>query len=145
MKNFFQVLVFILMTGNITSTLAQEKLDASIVADLQKTPKYGFGVTDDFHFKGVLGLYDTLVENGVEIEAFEIVVKGKIVSELVKGSDLESYFQKYQGKVRVSVCSMAMKKLNVSADQLFKGLIPVPTASIRMLQLQANGYNTLSY
>ncbi|NDV43518.1 DsrE family protein [Flagellimonas sediminis] len=145
MKNFFQVLVFILMTGNITSTLAQEKLDASIVADLQKTPKYAFGVTDDFHFKGVLGLYDTLVENGVEIEAFEIVVKGKIVSELVKGSDLESYFQKYQGKVRVSVCSMAMKKWNVIADQLFEGLIPVPTASIRMLQLQAKGYNTLSY
>ncbi len=145
MKNFFQVLVFILMTGNITSTLAQEKLDASIVADLQKTPKYAFGVTDDFHFKGVLGLYDTLVENGVEIEAFEIVVKGKIVSELVKGSELETFFEKYQGKVRVSVCSMAMKKLNVSADQLFKGLIPVPTASIRMLQLQAKGYNTLSY
>ncbi|RIV46976.1 DsrE family protein [Flagellimonas pelagia] len=126
-------------------TYGQVKLDGQTVTDLQKTPKYAFGVSDEFHFKGVLGMYDALVENGVDIEAFEIVVKGKIVSDLVKGSALESYFEKYQGKVRVSVCSMAMKKLDVTADQLFEGLTPVPTASIRMLQLQANGYNTLSY
>lgn len=146
MKRIFHVLVFIcLMMCTAQHSFGQVELDAQTVADLQKTPKYAFGVTDAFHFKGVLNMYDNLIKNGVEIAEYEIVVKGKIVSELVKGSELETFFEKYQGKVRVSVCSMAMKKLKVTEDQLIEGMIPVPTASIRMLQLQANGYNTLSY
>lgn len=90
-------------------------------------------------------MYDFLVESGVEINDYEVVVKGKVVAELVKGSELETFFQKYKLKVRVSICSVAMEKLNVSADQLIDGLVPVPTWSVRILQLQAKRYNTLTY
>lgn len=139
------LLAVIVMIASGTEIYGQKKLDQQAVADLQKTPKYGFILTTERHFKGVLSMYDLLIENGVEIEEFEIVVKGKVVTLLTKDSELETFFQKYKGKVKVSVCSVAMEKLGVAEESLFDGLDITPTASIRVLQLQANGYNTLTY
>ncbi|GLU44026.1 DsrE family protein [Allomuricauda sp. NBRC 101325] len=126
-------------------TFGQEKLDAEIVSDLSTTKHYAFGVSEELHFRGVLGMYDRLVDSGVEVTDYEIVVKGKVVKQLVKGSELETLFQKYKGKVRVSVCSVAMEKLGVTEDQLAEGMEPVVTYSVRLLQLQAKGYSTLFY
>jgi intracellular sulfur oxidation DsrE/DsrF family protein len=146
MRSLFSTLLiaFILFT-TFTEVQGQKKLDQQTVADLQTTPKYGFILTTERHFKGVLGMYDLLIENGLEIEAYEIVVKGMVVKELTKGSELETFFEKYKGKVKVSVCSVAMEKLGVKEESLFDGLDITPTASVRMLQLQALGYNTLTY
>ncbi|MEC3965173.1 hypothetical protein [Flagellimonas halotolerans] len=124
---------------------AQAQLNAETVNDLKSTKQFAIGVSDERHFKGALNMYDLLMENGVEIVDYEVVVKGKVVAELVKGSKLETFFQKYKSKVRVSICSVAMEKLNVSTKQLIDGLVPVPTWSVRILQLQAKGYNTLTY
>lgn len=147
MKRLFQIsIIFIaLVTLNNQKVFGQAQLDAETVNDLNKKGQYAIGVSDERHFKGALGMYDFLVENGVEISDYEIVVKGKVVNDLVKGSELETFFQKYKGKVRVSVCSVAMKKRDVAADDLIEGLEPVPTWSVRILQLQAKGYNTLTY
>lgn len=146
MNNIFRsLLVVMVMVTSTTVIYGQKKLDQQVVTDLQKTPKYGFILTTERHFKGVLSMYDLLIENGVEIEDYEIVVKGTVVTQLVKNSELEEFFQKYRGKVKVSVCSVAMEKLGVAEDTLFDGLDVTPTASVRMLQLQANGYNTLTY
>ncbi len=134
--------IFLFSTTHI---FGQEKLDAEIVSDLQETKQYAFGVSQELHFKGVLGMYDRLVDSGVEVTDYEIVVKGKVVKQLVKGSELEALFQKYKCKVRVSVCSVAMEKLGVTEDQLAEGMEPVVTYSIRLLQLQAKGYSTLFY
>ena len=142
---FRTLLVLMVMTATVTTAHGQKKLDQQVITDLQKTPKYGFILTTERHFKGVLSMYDLLVENGIQIEAYEIVVKGKVVTQLVKNSELETFFQKYKGKVKVSVCSVAMEKLGVAEETLFNGLTVTPTASVRMLQLQANGYNTLTY
>lgn len=142
---FRTLLVIMVMAASVTEAHSQKKLDPQAITDLQKTPKYGFILTTERHFKGVLSMYDLLIENGVQIEDYEIVVKGKVVTQLVKNSELETFFQKYKGKVKVSVCSVAMKKLGVSEEDLFEGLSVTPTASVRMLQLQANGYNTLTY
>lgn len=133
------------MTGTTTVALGQKKLDQQTISDLRKTPKFAFVLTTERHFKGVLSMYDLLIENGVPIEAYEIVVKGMVVKQLVKNSELEAFFQIYKGKVKISVCSVAMEKLGVAEDTLFEGLNVTPTASVRMLQLQANGYNTLTY
>ncbi|SNR54505.1 DsrE/DsrF-like family protein [Maribacter sedimenticola] len=146
MGNIFKiVLIVMVMATTVTVVHGQKKLDQQTVTDLQKTPKYGFILTTERHFKGVLSMYDLLIENGVSIENYEIVVKGKVVTQLVKNSELEKFFQKYKGKVKVSVCSVAMEKLGVAEETLFDGLTITPTASVRMLQLQANGYNTLTY
>ncbi|SFR50888.1 DsrE family protein [Maribacter stanieri] len=146
MNNIFRIfLVIMVMITATVEVQGQKKLDQQAVADLQKTPKYAFVLTTERHFKGVLNMYDLLIENGVLIEDYEIVVKGKVVTQLVKDSELEKFFQKYKGKVKVSVCSVAMEKLGVAEETLFDGLNVTPTASVRVLQLQANGYNTLTY
>lgn len=142
---FRTLLLLMVMTVTVTTAHGQKKLDPQVITDLQKTPKYAFILTTERHFKGVLSMYDLLVENGVQIEAYEIVVKGKVVTQLVKNTELETFFQKYKGKVKVSVCSVAMEILGVAEETLFDGLTVTPTASVRMLQLQANGYNTLTY
>lgn len=146
MKYFLRsvpVLLILLMTAQ--GVCGQRALDEQAVADLQRTPQYGFVLTEERHFRGVLEMYDLLVSNGVPVTDYEIVVKGKVVTQLVRGSELETFFQKYKSKVRVSVCSMALEILKVPEDSLFDGLEVVPTASVRMLQLQARGYNTLTY
>ncbi|TDT43679.1 intracellular sulfur oxidation DsrE/DsrF family protein [Maribacter spongiicola] len=146
MKTFFRIALGVMfMATSVTVVQGQKKLDQQAVADLQQTPKYGFILTTERHFKGVLSMYDLLIANGVEVEEYEIVVKGKVVKLLTKNSELEEFFKKYKGKVKVSVCSVAMEKLGVSEESLFDGLNVTPTASVRMLQLQANGYNTLTY
>lgn len=142
---FRTLLIIMVMASAVTQTYGQKKLDQQAITDLQKTPKYAFILTTERHFKGVLGMYDLLIENGVQIEDYEIVVKGKVVTQLVKKSELETFFQKYKGKVKVSVCSVAMEILGVAEEELFDGLTITPTASVRMLQLQASGYNTLTY
>ncbi|HDZ04931.1 hypothetical protein LCGC14_0299330 [marine sediment metagenome] len=146
MNNIFRTLLVIMVMITASAEVqGQKKLDQQAVTDLQKTPKYAFVLTTEKHFRGVLSMYDLLIENGVLIEDYEIVVKGKVVTQLVKDSELEEFFQKYKGKVKVSVCSVAMEKLGVAEETLFDGLTVTPTASVRVLQLQANGYNTLTY
>lgn len=146
MSNIFRTLLIIMaMAANVTVAHGQKKLDQQAITDLQKNPKYAFVLTTERHFKGVFSMYDLLIENGLLIEDYEIVVKGKVVTQLVKKSELEKFFQKYKGKVKVSVCSVAMEKLGVAEETLFEGLNITSTASVRMLQLQANGYNTLTY
>ncbi|HKL91596.1 MAG TPA: hypothetical protein VJ880_10475 [Allomuricauda sp.] len=139
------IIFFAIATFSNLDAIGQHQLNAETVNDLKNTKQFAIGVSDERHFKGALSMYDFLVESGVEIEDYEVVVKGKIVADLVKGSELETFFQKYKGKVRVSICSVAMEKLGVSKDKLFDGLEPIPTWSVRILQLQAKGYNTLTY
>ncbi|MFM1879026.1 MAG: hypothetical protein RLZZ241_1892 [Bacteroidota bacterium] len=136
--------VFMLIIG-FNTVNGQQTLDSQIVSDLSVNTKYGFILTEARHFKGVLEMHDLLINSGVPITDYEIVVKGKVVTQLTKGSELERFFEKYRGKVKVSVCSVAMRILEVPEDSLFEGLNIIPTASVRMLQLQALGYNTLTY
>ncbi|MFT5736635.1 MAG: intracellular sulfur oxidation DsrE/DsrF family protein [Maribacter sp.] len=142
---FRTLLIITVMAAAVTEAYGQKELDQQAITDLQKTPKYAFILTTERHFKGVLSMYGLLTENGVPIEDYEIVVKGKVVTQLVKKSELEAFYQNYKGKVKVSVCRVAMEKLGVAKETLFEGLNVTPTASVRMLQLQANGYNTLTY
>ncbi|WP_318311622.1 DsrE family protein [Flagellimonas crocea] len=142
-RNIFLLGLLSILT--VPTVFGQDTLNAEIVSNLQETKKYAFGVSEERHFRGVLSMYDKLVASGVEVTEYEIVTKGKLVTQLVKGSDLETLYQKYKNKVRVSVCSVAMEKLGVTADQLIPGMEPVATWSLRILHLQAKGYNTLMY
>ncbi len=144
-KSLWCILTLTLILLARETSLGQTVLEKETIADLNKTPNYVFGVSDEDGLKSALSVYDTFLENGVGIENFEIVVKGPVVKTMTKGSELEAYFEKYKGKIRVSICSVAMKRLGVSKEQLFSGLDVVETYTIRILQLQALGYNSLSY
>jgi intracellular sulfur oxidation DsrE/DsrF family protein len=144
-KSLWCIITFTLIFLANETSFGQTILEKETIADLNKTPNYVFGVSDEDGLKSALSVYDTFMENGVGIENFEIVVKGPVVKTMVNGSELEAYFEKYKGKVRVSICSVAMKRLGVTEEQLFSGLDVVETYTIRILQLQALGYNSLSY
>ncbi|KAB7531396.1 hypothetical protein F8C76_07860 [Flagellimonas olearia] len=139
------LLTFFMTTLGTSMSYGQLKLDDQAVSDLQQTSQYAFVVSDVKHFKVVLNMYDVLVDNGVKVTDYEVITKGKFVKGLVKGSELEALVEKYISKLRITVCSVAMAKHEMTKDQLIPGVEPVPAASIRMLQLQAKGYNTLSY
>ena len=96
------------MATTVTVAHGQKKLDQQTITDLQKTPKYAFVLTTERHFKGVLSMYDLLITSGVIIEDYEIVVKGKVVTQLVKNSELEAFFQKYtRMKLFPTACSLS--------------------------------------
>jgi len=139
------IMFLVISTFCKMDAFGQQKLDAEVVNDLKSNKQFAIGVSNERHFRGALQMYDRLLQSGVEIDDYEVVVKGKVVAQLVKNSELEAFFQKYKGKVRVSICTVAMEKLGVPKDKLFDGLEPVPTWSVRILQLQAKGYNTLTY
>lgn len=142
-KYTFLLLAFCFVS--VSTAISQTVIKEQTISDLNKNPNYAFGVRDADGFNSALGMFDALSENGVSIENFEIVVKGPIVKELVKGSEMEKQFQKYKSKVKVSICSIAMKRLNVSEEELFDGLDIAESYSIRLLQLQALGYSYLIY
>jgi intracellular sulfur oxidation DsrE/DsrF family protein len=144
-KSLWCILALVLNLTVNEASFGQTILDQETITDLNKSPNYVFGVKDEDGLKSALSVYDTFMANGVQIENFEIVVKGPVVRTMIKESELEKYFEKYKGKVRVSICSIAMKRLGVSEEQLFPGLDVVETYTIRMLQLQALGYNSISY
>lgn len=144
-KALWSLLVLALTILSSQAGIAQTVFEKQTIADLNKTPNYVFGVKDEDGLKSALSVYDAMVENGVQLQNFEVVVKGPVVKTMVKGSELETYFEKYKGKVRVSICSVAMKRLGVSKDQLFEGLDISESYTIRMLQLQALGYNSMTY
>ncbi|WP_133556611.1 hypothetical protein [Algoriphagus boseongensis] len=136
---------FALVFHSSEISMAQTILKKETISDLNKTPNYAFGVKDEDGLMSALSLFDTFVENGVQFQNFEIVVKGPIVKTMVKGSDLEKQFEKYKGKIRVSICSVAMKRQGITKEELFSGLEVVETYTIRILQLQALGYNSILY
>ena len=142
-KHTFLFLAFCFVS--LSTAFSQTVIKEQTILDLNKNPNYAFGVRDADGFNSALEMFDALSENGVSIENFEIVVKGPIVKELVKGSDMEKQFQKYKSKVKVSICSIAMKRLNVSEGELFDGLDIAESYSIRLLQLQSLGYSYLIY
>ncbi|MBW8242788.1 hypothetical protein K1F50_08255 [Muricauda oceani] len=87
-----------------------------MVSDLQKIKQYAYDLSEERHFRGVLGLYDEFLASGVEITDYEIVAKGKFVKNLLQSSEQEYLYHKYMRKIRVSVCSVAIKKFGVSGD-----------------------------
>lgn len=141
----YTFLLFTFCFVSVSTAISQTVIKEQTISDLNKNPNYAFGVRDADGFNSALGMFDALSENGVSIENFEIVVKGPVVKELVKGSEMEKQFQKYKSKVKVSICSIAMKRLNVSEEELFDGLEIAESYSIRLLQLQALGYSYLIY
>lgn len=144
-KSIGYILALVIVFFATETSFSQTVLEKETISDLNKTPNYAIGVSDEDGLLSALSLFDTFTNNGVQFQNFEIVVKGPIVKNMVKGSDLEKQFEKYKGKIRVSICSVAMKRQGITKDELFSELEVVETYTIRILQLQALGYNSILY
>lgn len=134
-------LTLILFSYSVNS---QEKLDQSIIEDLNESPRMAIGAKNERHIKGGIKIYEQLIASGATIEHFEIVIWGKIVKEITENTELFQFIEEHTHKnLKLSVCEVAMERLEVTIDDLPKGMTTVPNAWVRMLQLQAQGYNTL--
>lgn len=124
--------------------MAQDKLHHTIVEDLNKTPNMAIGAKNERHIKGGIKIYEQLIASGAKIDNFEIVIWGKIIKEITENPELFQFIEEHQhDNLRLSVCQVAMDRLEVSMDDLPSSMKAVPNAWIRMFQLEAEGYNTL--
>lgn len=123
---------------------APELIDKQIVTDLNQTPKMALGLTEERHIKGAFKFFNQMLESEVELEKFEIVIWGKVVENLKNRSELFQAIEENQHpKLKVSVCAVAMERLGVTENDLPKGATSVSNAFVRLLQIQANGYNVI--
>lgn len=147
MSKYISVVALLAMTTFLFSQPAsgQEKLETSIIGDLNKTPNMALGAKSERHIKGGIKIYEQLISNGSTVENFEIVIWGKVVKEITENPELFQFIEEHQhDNLRLSICQVAMEKLEVSPGELPEGITVVPNAWLRMLQLQAVGYNTLA-
>lgn len=123
---------------------ATQALETQIVSDLSKTPKMALGLQKEHHIAGAFNFFDQLLASNMDLEHFEIVIWGSVVEEFSKPSQLSRIIEKNQHpKLRVSVCQQAMKRFNVTDEDLPEGATSVENAFTRLLQIQANGYNVI--
>ena len=139
------LIVFIaVFSVSVSAQKEVEPLSEQVVADLGKTPDMALGLQKERHIKGGFRFFDQLLASEIDFNNFEIVIWGDVVKELTKGSELARIIEENQHpKLRVSICEAAMKRLGVSEEDLPEGATPVPNAFMRLLQIQAKGYNVI--
>lgn len=147
-KTLSQSLAIVILTFFSMSVSAQQDqtkgLDEQVVADLNLTPQMALGLQKERHIIGAIKFYNQLLESNVDFENFEIVIWGDVVDNLREGTELSRIIEANQHqKLKVSVCQAAMERLGVSEDELPEGVTSVPNAFLRLLQIQARGYNTV--
>lgn len=123
---------------------ATKPLNKEVVTDLSKTPNMALGLQKERHIKGAFLFFDQLLKSDIEFENFEIVIWGNVVEEFKTDSELSRLIAENQhSKLRVSVCQQAMKRMGVTEEDLPEGVISVQNAFLRLLQIQAKGYNVV--
>ncbi len=148
MKNLFQItsLAILMLFGSVPFTSAQTGLasNKSLVEDLSQTTKYALGATTTRHIKAAHKTYQQLVESGVRVEEFVVVIWGPVVKEITKDSDMARFIDGVdEPAMSFEVCEMAMQMQDISREELGKEIHTVPNAFIRLYQLQALGYNVI--
>ncbi len=119
-------------------------IDQQVIRDLNKTPNMALGLTEERHIQGAFKFFNQMLESEVELEKFEIVIWGKVVENLKGDTELFRAIEANQHpKLQVSVCEVAMERLGVAEDELPEGATPVSNAFLRLLQIQASGYNVI--
>lgn len=143
----FYGLVWAVFTIIPTIALSQntpQSLEKQVVQDLSLTPKMALGLTQERHIKGALNFIRQMEQSGVIVDKFEIVIWGKVVEQLKGSTALATAIEdNLHPKLQISVCEVAMERLGVTKEELPKGTSTVSNAFLRLLQLQAIGYNVI--
>lgn len=143
-KSILTVFIVLFSFSVSAQSTAAKALETQLASDLSKTPNMALGLQKERHIKGAFKFFDRLLASDIEFENFEIVIWGSVVEEFKKDTELSRIIEKNQhSKLRVSVCQQAMKRLNVTEENLPNGATSVENAFSRLLQIQANGYNVI--
>lgn len=143
-KSILAVFIVLFSLSVSAQNTGTKPMNKQMVSDLSKTPNMALGLQKERHVKGAFKLFDRMIASDMELKHFEIVIWGDAVEEFSKASELSRIIEKNQHpKLRVSVCRQAMKRWNVTKEDLPEGVISVENAFSRLLQIQANGYNVV--
>lgn len=148
MKTLFQItsLAVLILFGSVSGTSAQTGLASgnSLAKDLSQTTKFALGATTTRHIQAAHKTYQQLVERGVKVEEFVVVLWGPVVKEITTGSEMAEFIQGVkEPSMSFEVCEMAMQMQDISRRDLGREIHTVPNAFIRLYQLQALGYNVI--
>lgn len=121
---------------------APEKVSKENIAILNTTPNMGFGASSERPLRGAFSMYQQFSESGVQIDNFEIVIWGPVLKDIVSNPELRQFIiEKMDDKLTVSVCAIALDKLEIKIEALPKGVSVVANAFEHIFVLQAKGYN----
>lgn len=117
-------------------------------AEVAKTPnstKIAFLVKDDRMLRSsVMSAVQMLEGKGYPAEKAIVVVIGPALKLLENGSDAESQIkQAMRNGLEIDACEVAMKHMDIKADQLIDGVKPVDNGFFELFRLQKAGYQTL--
>ncbi len=149
MKTLAKLLALLLVIASApllaTAQESTKEMPQQMIEHISKTPNIGFAVKTEKALRGALGNYKRLKENKVPIEHFEVVIAGKILKDISRNQKLYSLVeaQLQQKDFKITVCAVAMKNLRLHLEDLPNGVEMTPTYSLRILELQALGYNMI--
>ena len=109
----------------------------------QKRAKYALLVRSAEHIQASLKTASQLRDAGIQYQAFEIVICGSVVKELVHQETTSWLKQGQSLGITFSVCGMSLDKFRVDASALPVGMKVVDNGLIRIFQLQESGYATI--
>jgi uncharacterized protein len=129
----------------LKSAQAQGELQTE-VAPKPNSTKIAFLVKDDRMLRSsVMSAVQMLEGKGYLANKATVVVIGPALKLLEKGSDAESQMkQAMQKGLQIDACEVAMKHMDIKADQLIDGVKPVDSGFFEIFRLQKQGYQTLT-
>ena len=125
---------------------AGEHHGAADAAPVEKATGVAFLVRDVSTLKASLGTAGQMLHGqGFPVAHAEVVVCGKLVQQLVMGSDLEPAIARAsKGGVKVVACGLSLAHLQVDPRSLSTYVTTVPNGLVEMVRLEAQGWQAVS-
>lgn len=143
-KNIFRITLLVLTASAMSfNSNAQSK---PCPEETGGKNNYALLVRNTQHISAALKTASQLKTSGKDYDAFEIVVCGKEVTNLIdkdNGQVKEILTQAQLLNIRLSVCGMSLNKFGIATDQVPKQVEVVENGLIRIFELQENCYFTI--
>ncbi len=144
MKTFFSSLILVLV---FFSSQAQPKASANREAtDSNRTYNYVVLTRNIQQLKPIfMAAEDLSIENGKQFGEFYVIVCGRAVKDLIDPETMESYTKDaHRIGVNLIGCGFSLDKFGIKEEKLFEGIKVVENGIQFNLELQKQGYISLS-
>lgn len=143
-KNKIQLVITVLFVlGLVFNTSAQT---TPCPEESAGKKRFALLVRNTQHMGAALKTASQMRESGTNYDAFEVVVCGKVVQELIDPENEQIPDMLKQAEdlnMTFTVCGMSMDKFTISPKQLPEQFEVVPNGLIRIFELQESCYYTI--
>ena len=143
-KNNIQIVITLLFALGLAFNTSAQTTPCSLENTGKKN--YALLVRTTQHMGAALKTASQMREAGMDYDAFEVVVCGKVVQELIDQENKqvpEMLKQAEDLNMTYSVCGMSLDKFGISSEQLSGNFNLVENGLIRIFELQENCYYTI--